>query len=263
MKKYIYLIIFAFVTLLPFYWMILTAFSKHIFIDDIKLLAIPPYFGNFKAVLTRFPFLIWICNTFFVAIIGSICSIIIGSLAGFSFACLRFKFRDTLFYMLISTMIIPGFILVIPRYFLIHWLGGLDTLWAVTLPFWFTMLCTFLFRQYYYSIPYNILNAARVDGANIWQLYWRIVLPASKPIILAMFVIRFLGEWNRFFWPVIILRSSGKQVLSVGLSSFTTRYETLYNYAMAGSILSLIPILILFLLYQKYVEAGLRMRITF
>lgn len=261
--RYILLIVCVIVALLPFYWMVTTAFSGKVWISDPQLLPLPLYWGAFEKVLISHPFLRWTMNTTIVSVAGTSGTIFFSSLAGFSFACLRFKYRDLIFYILLSTMILPGFLMVIPKFFFIFKVGGINTYWGIFIPTWFSMFSVFFLRQHYFSIPYGILNAARVDGANLWQIYWRLVLPHGKNIIMALFVINFIGNWNSFLWPLVIIRRPEMKTLTLGMSEFYGMYFAEYNNIMAGAVISMIPLMIIFLLFNKYIEKGLGMRITF
>lgn len=259
--QYSLLIAFAIIALFPFYWMITTALSPTIWIRDPQLFPWPIYFDAVKEVLLEHPFLRWTANTFIVSIFITLGILLFASLAAFSFACLRFKGRDLIFYALLSTMILPEFLLMIPRFFLAVKLGWINTYWGLIIPCWFSMFYVFLLRQYFFSIPTEIMDSARVDGANLWQSYWKLILPIGRPILLTLFIVSFLGHWNQFLWPVLIIRTAEMQTLPLGMSGFYSMYITEYNKIMAGSVISLVPILILFILFQKHIEHGLKMTI--
>lgn len=260
--RYTLLIGFALIAIFPFYWMITTAFSEHTWIPDPQL--IPAfYFGAIRSVLIDHPFARWMLNTAVIASATAVGGLLIASLAAFAFACLRFRYRDLIFYTLLTTMILPKFLLIIPRYFIMHRLGWLNTYWGVFVPGWFAMFGVFLLRQSFLSIPSDMLNAARVDGANLWQIFWLIIMPVAKPILLVLFVLRFFFHWNDFLWPVIVIRTREMQTLTVGISEFYGTYQTEFNKIMAGSLIGLIPVIIIFILFQKYVEKGLKFRLGF
>lgn len=257
------LILCAIVAIFPFYWMVVTSFSDRVWVSDPQFLPFPLYWGAFEKVLISHPFLRWTMNTTIISVAGTLGTLFFCSLAGFSFACLRFKYRDLIFYVLLSTMILPGFLMVIPKFFFIFKVGGINTYWGIFVPTWFSMFSIFFLRQYYFSIPHGILNAARVEGANLWQIYWRLVLPYGKNIIMALFVINFIGNWNSFLWPLVIIRKTEMKTLSLGMSEFYGLYFAEYNSIMAGAVISMIPLMIIFLLFNKHIEKGLKMRITF
>lgn len=263
--KYTLLVVFAAVCLFPYYWMLITAFSKYTWISEPQIIPFPLYWGAFKEVLFNNPFLKWLLNTFIISIATTVGSLFFSVLAGFSFACLRYRFRDLIFYILLSTMILPGFLMVIPRFFLVVKMGGLNTYWGVIIPMWFSVFNVFLLRQYFFSMPHSILNAARVDGASLWQIFWRLAVPFSKPVLFALFVISFIGGWNSFLWPLLILRKTEMRTLTIGMSTFYSIYyqRAGFNYIMAGAVLSLLPIFVMFILFSRYVQKGLNMRITF
>lgn len=263
--KYFLLTMFAAICLFPYYWMLITAFSEYTWISEPQIIPIPLHWGSFEEVLFNNPFPKWIFNSFLIAIIATVGSLFFSALAGFSFACLRYRFRDLIFYILLSTMILPGFLMVIPRFFLIVKLQWLNTYWGVFIPMWFSVFNVFLLRQYFFSIPHSVLNAARVDGASLWQIFWRLAVPFGKPVLFALFIITFIGAWNSFLWPLIVMRKEEMQVLTVGMSTFYSRYYAYmeYNCIMAGAALSLLPIFVMFILFQTYIQKGLKMRITF
>jgi len=266
MKKYLrysILVSFSLASLFPFYWMVITSLTKQEWVTSPTAFPIPPRFDSFKMILTFYPFFRWILNTVIIAVIGTLGNLFFASFAAFGFACLRWKFRDLIFYILLMTMMLPGFLMVIPQFFLIIGLGWMDTYWGVFIPSWFSIFSVFLLRQYYFTIPHSILNAARVDGANLWQIYWRLIIPNSKMVLMALFVISFLGGWNGFLWPLLVMKSQTMETLAVGIAGLGGTLGINHNDIMAGSILSLIPILIMFIFLSKYISKGLRMRITF
>lgn len=261
--RYFTLILFSIASLFPFYWMIMTSLTKQEWITSPVVFPIPPRFDSFKLILTYYPFFRWILNTFIIAIVGTLGSLFFASFAAFSFACLRWKFRDLIFYILLMTMMLPSFLMVIPQFFLIVKLGWMDTYWGVFIPGWFSIFSVFLLRQYFFAIPHSILNAARVDGASLWQIYYRLIIPNSKMVLMALFVISFLGNWNGFLWPLLVMKSQKMETLAVGISGLAGTLGVEFNDIMAGSLLSLIPILIMFIFLSKYISRGLKMKITF
>ena len=213
--RYLLLILGAIICFFPFYWMIVTALSSTPWISSPKFIPIHPTIKAFKVILANHPFLKWTFNSFVITIIGTCGGIFLACLAAFSFACLSFRGRDFIFWILLSTMIMPGFLLFIPRFFLIAKIGAMNSYAGVFLPWWFQMFSVFLLRQYFFTISRNFLDAARIDGANLWQIFWSVILPMSKGVIFALFVIIFLKNWNQLMWPMIILRGESMQTLPV------------------------------------------------
>lgn len=264
MKKFrlLFCLMWAAFALFPFYWMFASSLSSNIFIEEIGVFPVPPQWGNYLYLLLNFPFARWFLNSFIVSLSTVFFSLLFGSLAAFAFSCLRFRFRDIIFYSLIATAVIPGFIKVVPRFFIIHRLGGLDTHWGVFMPLCFEVWTLLFLRQGFLSIPRSLLDAARVDGASLWTIYWRVVLPAGSSTLIAVSLIRFIWIWNALYWPLIILQSESKYTITVGLATFRSAFQVEYNYIMAASVLSLLPMLAIFVIYQRQIEYGLSMRIT-
>ncbi len=257
--KYILLVIGAMIALFPFIWMVLIAFSSQQWISSA---IIPTSFSldSFISVLNNHPFARWTFNSFVVAGIGSVGNVLISSLAAYAFACLDFKGRDIIFYIMLSTMALPGFLLVIPRFLLIGGMGWISTYQGIFVLWFFQVFSVFLLRQYFMGISKEMLESARIDGANLWQTFWRIVIPLGKPAILALIVITFLRNWNSLLWPLIVTNKTSMQTLSVGMSSFVDFYQADFGKIMAGNVLSLIPIFILFIFLQKNLESGIRIQ---
>lgn len=261
-SRYFVLGIFSLISIFPFYWMILTALSKYEWVANPTIFPIPPYLDTFRNILLYYPVFTWFSNTFIVSIAGTLGNLLFASFAAFGFACLRWKFRDLIFYILLSTMMLPSFLMVIPQFLLVVKIGWMDTHWGIFIPGWFSMFSVFLLRQYFFTIPHSILNAARVDGASLWQIYWKLIIPNAKMVLMALFVISFLGRWNEFLWPLLVIKSNRMETLAVGIAGLGGGMHIGYNEIMAGAILSLIPIFIMFIFLSKYINKGLEMRIT-
>lgn len=243
--------------------MITTALSPQTWIKDLELIPSKVTLDSFRVILNKHPFGRWTGNSFITAVAGTAGNLLLSALAAFAFGCLAFKYRDLLFYTLLATMMMPGFVLVIPRFFTIAELGWVNTYQGIFVPWWFHMFSVFFLRQYFLSISSDMINIARVDGANLWQIFWRIILPIAKPAMITLFVIKFLMNWNILLWPLVITTTTEMQTLQVGMAKFPDIYQSDYGKIMAGSVLSLIPMLILFAFFQKYIAKGIRMRKTF
>jgi len=258
--RYSLLILGAFVCLFPFYWMTITALSSIPWILSPISIPIPPSFEAFRIILINHPFLRWTFNTAIITIIGTCGGIFFACLAAFSFACLAFRGRDLIFWILFLTMVMPGFLMLIPRFFLIAKIGAMNSYAGVFLPWWFQMFSVFLLRQHFLTISRDYLDSSRMDGANLWQMFWGIIIPMNKGVIFALFVIVFLKNWNQLMWPMVIVRSINMQTLTVGMADFYNIYQADFAKIMAGAIISLTPIIILFIILQKYVAQGISLR---
>lgn len=250
-------------SIFPYYWMVITALSEREWIQSPTAFPIPPYLDSLRNVLFNYPFLRWALNTSIVSIAGTSGALLFASFAAFSFACLRWKYRDLIFYILLSTLFLPGFVMIIPKFFLMVKIGWMNTYWGIFVPSWFSIFSVFLLRQHYFTIPHATLNAARVDGANLWQIYWKLAVPHAKMVLMALFVINFIGQWNDFFWPLLIIKSNDMQTLAVGMADLGGCFTIAYNDIMASAIFSLIPTFIIFAFLSKYITKGLKMRINF
>jgi len=261
--RYILLILFAIIAIFPLYWMVSTALSPQTWITDLELIPSRITLDSFRAVLNKHPFPRWTANSFIVSTVSTIGNLLLGALAAFAFGCLKFKYRDLLFYTLLTTMMMPGFVVVIPRFFLVAEFGWVNSYEGIFVPWWFHMFSVFFLRQYFLSISSDTINVARVDGASLWRIFWRVILPITKPALLALFVIKFLMNWNNLLWPLVLTTTVEMQTLQVGMAKFPDIYQADYGKIMAGSVLGLIPMLILFAFFQKHIEKGIRMRKTF
>ena len=212
---------------------------------------------NFRELFTQMPYLRFLVNSFYVS--GSIVllQLFTASLAGFALAKYAFKGKRSITVLMLATMMIPGHVLLAPQYELIYRFGMMDTFWGLIIPGAVSVFGIFLFRQSMLSIPDDLLQAGRIDGCNEFRLYWEIALPVSRPMIGAFTLISFMGAWNNFLWPQLILHSSERFVLPVGLNQMLGLYSREYGALMAGTLLSIIPVILLFFILQKEFISGL------
>jgi multiple sugar transport system permease protein len=245
--------------LVPFLWMISTSLKS-----DSQVLVYPPawvpnpaVWGNYEQVLRLVPFGRFLVNTTIVAVTVTILELITSSLAAYAFARLRFPGRDRLFLLYLATLMIPGQVTIIPNFLLISWLGWVDTYAALILPAAFSAFGTFLLRQFFLSIPPELEQAARIDGCSYFGIYRHIILPLSGPALATLAVFAFMTQWNAFLWPLIVTNKETMRTLTVGIRYFGDDAPGQFNYLMAGTVMSLIPILILFLLLQRYFVRGI------
>ncbi len=244
----------ALTMIVPFVWSVLTSLKteENIFAHSAFWIQFPPDFSAYKAIWERIPLLLYIGNTLKVALIVTFGQLVTSSMAGFAFARLKFPGRDKLFFFYIATMMIPGMVLLIPNFVVMEKLGAINTHWALILSAVGSAFGTFLMRQFFLSFPSELEDAAKLDGCNPLMFYWYILLPNSKPILTTLGLMAFQGIWNDFQWPLIVLNSASKRTLQLGLSYLMSEYYTDWGLLMAGSVLTLLPIIILFFTVQKY-----------
>lgn len=248
-------LVFGAVTMLvPFVWSVITSLksSANVFSHPAFWIQIPPDFSAYKEIWHRIPLISYAANTLKVATIVTVGQLATSSLAGFAFARLKFPGRDKLFFFYIATMMIPGMVLLIPNFVVMKALGTINTHWALILSSIGSAFGTFLMRQFFLSFPSELEDAAKLDGCNPLMFYWYILLPNSKPILTTLGLMAFQGIWNDFQWPLIVLNSESKRTLQLGLSYLMSEYYTDWTLLMAGAVLTLLPIVILFFTVQKY-----------
>lgn len=244
----------AITMIIPFFWSLITSLKStgNIFAHSAFWIQFPPDFSAYREVWERVPVLLYAGNTLKVALIVTFGTLLTSSLAGYAFAKLKFPGRDKLFVFYLATMMIPGTILLIPNFVIMGYICAVDTHWALILSAVGSAFYTFLMRQFFLSFPPDLEDAAKLDGCNPFMFYWHILLPNSKPILLTIGLMSFQGIWNDFQWPLIVLNTESKRTLQVGLSYLTSEYYTDWNLLMASSILTILPIIILFFFVQKY-----------
>lgn len=257
--SYTGLTLVALMTILPFVYMLSTALKpeSEIFSTASSLVGSKLAWENFAKAWSYIPFDYFFFNTIFVASSVTFLTVFTSSLAGYAFARLRFPGRDMLFYMYLGTLMIPGQVIIIPQFILMNYFGWIDTYQALIMPSAFTAFGTFLLRQFFMTVPFELEESARIDGCSRFGTYARIILPLSKPAMASLAVFSFVGQWNSFFWPLIIINTDKMKTLSVGLKMFQGVYGTEWHLMMAGSAIVIIPTLIVFMFFQKYLTEGI------
>lgn len=257
---YILLIAIAVTMVLPFVWMISTSLKSEgdVFIFPPQWIPQPPHWSNYARVFQMFPFGLFAYNSFKIAILGTLGQVITCSFAAYAFARFEFKGRNTLFIMLLATLMVPGQVTLIPVFILMKTLGLVNTQAALIVPWWFGgAFGTFLLRQFFLTLPMELEDAARMDGCGRFGIYWRIIIPLSAPALATLAIFVFLSNWNDLLGPVIYLSNMDKMTLTVGLALFQGQYQTQWNLLMAGSLITMIPIFVLFVVAQKYFVQGI------
>lgn len=247
------------VMLAPLVWMLSSSLKEpgDIFLYPPEWLPRPIVWQNYLQTITVMPFGRYYLNSIIQAVGVTALQLLTSSLAAFAFARLRFRGRDWLFLLYIATMMIPFPVTMIPNFIIMRVLHWIDTYRALILPPAFSAFSTFLLRQYFMSIPLEFDDAARVDGASSWRIWWQVILPLSGPALATLGIFTFLGQWNNFLWPLIVTNADHMRTLPVGLAAFQGQYRIEWHLLMAGSVISLIPILIIYIIGQKWFVRGI------
>ncbi|ENI8615333.1 carbohydrate ABC transporter permease [Listeria monocytogenes] len=247
----------GFFMILPFIWMVLSSLKT-----DAEILKIPPTIwpetftlDNFTKLFTEMDFAIYLKNTLII-VFFSFFGLFLNAMAGYGFAKFKFKGKNKLFYLVLATMMIPGQVTMIPVYLLLNATGLTNTMTGIVLPGLVGAFGIFLFRQFMSTISDDLLEAARLDGASEFYIFWRIVIPISRPVLAVQGILTFIAGWNSFLWPLIIANDEKFYTLSVGLQLLKGQYGSNYALQMAGATFMVIPIILIFMTFQKYILKG-------
>ncbi len=240
----------------PFVWMLLTSLKPFFEIFRLTVLPSEPTLANYQQVLTQTNFLRWFANSLLVATATTLSVLFFGSLVGYTLAKLRFPGRNLIFIAILSTLMIPTEMLIIPWYVTSSQFGWIDSYWGIAFPGIITAFGVFLMRQFFQTLPDDLFDAARIDGVSEFGLFWRIALPLVKPALSALGIFAFLGNWNAYLWPLIVIQSSSMRTIPVGISLFSGEAGTQWNLIMAASSLAIIPVLVIFVIFQKQIIEG-------
>jgi len=250
---HLFLCIGAIAMLLPLLWAITSSFKSLGEIFNYPPQFIPTKFNleNYKKLFSLVPFGRYYLNSCMVTALIIILSVFFSSLAGFGFAKYNFRFREPLFFIVLSSLMIPFFVILIPLYVMIVKFRWMDTYYALIIPFMAPAFGIFIMRQYITSIPSELIDSARIDGSSEFGIFFRIIFPLSKPALGAFSIFQFVMSWNSFVWPLVVLRSEEKFTLPIGLANLVGLYFREYGAVMAGSVLVVILPIVFFLLMQK------------
>jgi multiple sugar transport system permease protein len=251
-------LILGLMTIFPLFWMISIAFKPSAEVFQPNLLPVAPTFDNFIYVLTEVPFLRYLGNTFFVSAVITVVALFFHTMAGYALARLRFPGRETIFVLIFSTFLVSLPVIIVPLFIIVRAMGMLNTFAGIIVPAIFHAFGIFLLRQYYLSLPREIEEAAVVDGAGYWRIYWSVILPLSRPIIASLAILFFLANWNSFLWPLTVASDQNLWVVQVGIANFRSQYSTSWNYIMAASTIVATPMLILFVIFQRQIMESIK-----
>lgn len=256
---YIVLILIAVIMVVPFLWMLSTSLKTQY--DAVKIPPVwipdPPQWENYVKLFTEQPMFQFMLNTIKIVFFAVLGQLFFSSLAAYSFARISFKGRNVVFFFYIATLMVPGQVTMIPTYLMFAKAGLTDNHLALILPAFFSAFGVFLLRQFFMSLPRELEEAAEIDGCNPFMTYWRIMLPLVVPAMLTLGVFTLMNTWNDYMGPLIYLSSPEKYTMTLGIAYFKGVYTTQWNLVMAGSIVSVVPILIAYLCAQKYFIEGI------
>ena len=242
----------------PLYWMLVTSVSTtaDLKAGDYGLFPSEVVWAGFSRVFEQLPFFQWFMNSVIIAVAAVVLTVTINVVCGYAFAKLRFPGRRVLFVLIVSTLIIPVQVLMVPQFEIVAELGWVDTYWGVIIPRSAEAFGIFFAFQFFKGIPDELIEAARLDGAGELTIVRRIVIPLSMPLIAVLVIFTFMWRWNEFAWPLIVLKDSDAYTLPVGLLFLQGQYTTDYPALMAGSLLSVLPMLAIFAFFQRYFVEG-------
>ena len=256
---YVMVILVTLTMLAPFVWMLSASLklNRDVFAFPIEWIPSHPRWQNYIDIWTKIPLALFIYNTFKLTIIVTILQLLTSSFAAYAFAKLRFPYRNALFLAYIATIAMPWQVYMVPQFIMMRGFGLNNTLTALICLQAFTAFGVFLMRQFYMSIPDELCEAARIDGMSEYGIWWRIMLPLSMPAISTLTIFTFVTTWNDFLGPLIYLTKTEVKTIQIGIRMFITQYTQEYGLIMAASVVSLIPVLILFLALQRFFVEGI------
>ncbi len=212
---------------------------------------------NYTEPLERFAFTRFLWNSVFVTLVATIITLIINSMAAYALSIYEFRGKTAVMLMVIGTLMIPITIILVPVYLVITKLGLVNSLWAVILPGAATPTGVFLLRQYMLTLPRDLIEAARMDKASEWQIYWRIVMPLAMPALAVLAIFSIMWRWNEFLWPLAVLTKTESYTLQIGLNAFQGELQTQWHYLLAMTVVTLLPVALVFVFLQRFITTGI------
>jgi multiple sugar transport system permease protein len=257
--RWLLLFIGGIIMVMPIAYMISTSLKWPHEVYNVNLIPEEPTIDNYTFVLEDGRFYWWFVNSIIIATITTICNLLFDSLVGYTLCKFRFPGRTIVFIAILSTLMIPTEMLVIPWYLMSQSFGWLDSYWGIMFPGLMTAFGTFLMKQFFESVPDDFIEAARIDGLNELQIWWTVAMPLVKPALAALAIFVFLGNWTAFLWPLIVTNSVDMYTIPVGLSGFGDEADVAWELIMTGAAISTIPTLVVFLIFQRFIIRGVVM----
>ncbi|MBV6523004.1 MAG: hypothetical protein MNPFHGCM_03170 [Gemmatimonadaceae bacterium] len=250
---------FALVMLLPFLWMLSTSLMNEfeVFSYPPPLVPASPRWQNYPEALSAMPFGRFFVNSAVLALFTVVGQVATGAAAGYAFARFQFAGRSALFAGYLGALMVPAIVLLIPRFLIVDALGGVDTVAGLVSTELVSAWSVFMMRQFFLALPRDMEDAARIDGASEWAVFWHIALPLARPALATLALFAFIDAWKSFLWPLVVTRSMEQRVVEVGVASFHGLYYANWPYQMAAAVTALVPIIVVFLLTQRYFTRGI------
>jgi len=261
---YLIMIGISVATVVPFLFMASTSFTESFTMMTYPPTLIPknPSFDNYYEIMFTFQdglFGRWFFNTLFTTGMITVGGLFLNTLSGYIFAKKEFYGKDIIFSLILATLMVPGAVTLIPTFQIINMLGLFNTYWALIIPGLSSAFGIFMMRQFISSLPTELIEVSKIDGASELRIFWSIIIPLSTPAMAALGIFTVINTWNAFLWPLVVLRSNTMRTLVVGLATVQSEFNINYGLVMAGSVLTVLPMLILYILFQPYFVEGLRM----
>jgi multiple sugar transport system permease protein len=261
---YLLMILISVATVVPFLFMASTSFTKSFTMMSYPPTLIPenPSFDNYYEIIFVFQeglFPRWFFNTLFTTLCITMGSLFLNTLSGYIFAKKEFYGKNVVFSLLLATLMVPGAVTLIPAFLMVNRLGLFNTYWALIIPGLASPFGIFMMRQFISSLPTELIESAKMDGASELRTFWSIIIPLSTPAMAALGIFTVINAWNAFLWPLVVLRANTMRTLVVGLATVQSEFNINYGLVMAGSVLTVLPMLVLYILFQPYFVEGLRM----
>lgn len=255
---FLFTAVLAILTVSPLLWMVSTSFKPGDETFSPNIIPLHWTLENFQYVFTTLPFWRYMLNSFFVAGTITVVALWFHSMAGFALARLRFPGRDVIFLAIFSTFLVSLPVIIVPLFILVRQMGMVNSYAGLIIPAIFNAFGIFLLRQFYIGIPSELQEAAVIDGASYFRIYWSVMLPLSRPILAALAVFFFLANWNAFIWPLTITNDRSLWVVQIAIASFRQQYSASWNYIMAGSTIVALPTLLLFFIFQRQLVESIK-----
>ena len=256
---YVLLTATALTMMYPFLWMVSTSLKPLSEVQSGQFLPMEWRFGNYAEVIRTIPFGRYYFNSVFVAAWVTFGQVLTSAAAAYAFSRLRWKMRDQVFLLYLATLMVPGLVTLIPNYWVLTTLKLINTYTVLILPACFSAYGTFLLRQFMLTIPTSLDEAAEIDGASHWQIFWDVVMPLARPGLIVLAIFTFMGNYQSFFWPLVMIKDDFLRTMPIGLLYFDSTYGRETTLLMAASVMAMIPLIVLFVVGQRFFVRGIQL----